>query len=492
VTDGSLTSGVTTVAITVSPVNDPPTTGVLGDSYSVLEDQTLTIAAPGVLANDSDVDGDPITASLVSSASHGTLALNANGSFTYAPAPNYFGPDSFTYVARDGQTSSAPAIVNLTVIPVNDAPGFHADGDQKVNQNARAQTVNWASSLSAGPANESAQTLAFLLSNDNNSLFSAQPAIAPNGTLTYTPAPNAFGIATVRVRLRDNGGTSDGGVDTSGEVIFRITVNSPPAVSIVSPADGTGLLFPATFNVVASASDPDGTVTNVQFLVNGTNFVGLGQAPFYFVMSNAVPGLYQFRAIASDDCGLTATSAVVNVEVISTVVFATGPIVLNHQNGLFEQFVTVSNRTSTTWANGVRLLVTLDTTDRVWNATGTNNGVPYIDNLAAVPPGGISTFTVQYYIPNPRTLPNPTLFAMPLPFAQPTVVPQLACVRQVVDGSIGLHFKTQSGCIYFIQHTDDLLHWTTDPSPVAGTGALAIALQKNGSDKRFYRLLLIP
>jgi hypothetical protein len=71
---------------------------------------------------------------------------------------------------------------------------------------------------------EAGQTVQFLVSNDNPSLFSAQPAVSPDGTLTYTPAPNACGSATVSVVARDNGGTASGGRDTSAAQTFVITV----------------------------------------------------------------------------------------------------------------------------------------------------------------------------------------------------------------------------------------------------------------------------
>lgn len=499
-TDGVLTSGVATVTITVTPVNDGPSVGE-GETASVLEDGQLfytSIGTPqiGVLANDIDVDGDPLTALLVTGVAHGTLVLNPNGWFTYTPAANYFGSDGFTYVAHDGLTSSAPATVSITVLPVNDAPSFSSAGNQRVNQNAPAQSVDWASNLSAGPANESSQTLAFMVSNDNPALFSAQPAIAPNGTLTYTPAANTFGTANVSVRLQDNGGTANGGVDTSSEVIFAIVVNSPPTVSIVSPANGSAFLFPATFSVISSASDPDGTVTNVQFLVNGSNFVSVAEAPFFFVMSNAVPGNYQFRAIATDNFGLTATSAVVNVDVITNFVSATGPILLNLQTGLFEQYVTISNRTSETWANGVRLFVqNLDTTNRVWNATGTNAGVPYLDRIVSVPPGGSTTLTVQYYVPNARTVPNPTLVAIPFPTSQapteaPVVAPRITRIHRMADG-VEVHFTTQNARFYFLQSSEDLVHWTSSSVPIAGTGDEVVSPQSCVGN-RFYRVLMAP
>src|SRR5207247_804957 len=91
--DGSANSATATVSLTVRPVNDAP--AAVNDSFATDEDTALTIAAPGVLANDTDIDGNTLTAVLVTSPSHGTLALNANGSFTYTPVSNYNGPDSF-------------------------------------------------------------------------------------------------------------------------------------------------------------------------------------------------------------------------------------------------------------------------------------------------------------------------------------------------------------------------------------------------------------
>ncbi|MDH3793206.1 MAG: cadherin-like domain-containing protein, partial [Rhodospirillales bacterium] len=118
--DGALDSNIATVAITVTPVNDAPV--AVDDAYATDEDVVLNVAAPGVLGNDTDADGDPLSAVLDVGPANGTLALNGDGSFTYTPNANFNGPDSFTYHANDGAADSNIATVAITVNAVNDAP----------------------------------------------------------------------------------------------------------------------------------------------------------------------------------------------------------------------------------------------------------------------------------------------------------------------------------------------------------------------------------
>jgi VCBS repeat-containing protein len=106
------------VTITVNTVNDAPV--ARGDSYTVNEDTTLTVATPGVLANDSDVEGSTLTVQLGASPVHGTVTLNSNGSFTYRPAANFNGTDSFTYRAFDGSLWSPIVTVTIKVSPVDE------------------------------------------------------------------------------------------------------------------------------------------------------------------------------------------------------------------------------------------------------------------------------------------------------------------------------------------------------------------------------------
>jgi putative cell wall-binding protein len=92
----------------------------VNDTYTTPEDTPLVVAAPGVLANDTDADGDKLSAWKLSDPAHGTVVLAQGGGFTYTPAADYNGSDSFTYRASDGTAHSNTATVNLTVTPVDD------------------------------------------------------------------------------------------------------------------------------------------------------------------------------------------------------------------------------------------------------------------------------------------------------------------------------------------------------------------------------------
>src|SRR5262249_47853902 len=143
-TDGTAESNAAMVTINVTPVNDAPSAAP--DSYTINEDETLAVAAAGVLANDSDVEGDALSAVLVSGPAHGTLSLNADGSFDYTPNADFNGIDSFTYNANDGLANGL-ATVTITVNAVNDAPvaqddSFAVDEDALLNISAVGVLAN--------------------------------------------------------------------------------------------------------------------------------------------------------------------------------------------------------------------------------------------------------------------------------------------------------------------------------------------------------------
>ena len=88
----------------------------------MVEDDTLVVNAPGILSNDSDVEGDTLTVFQFGFASHGELNLFDDGSFSYTPDPDYSGSDQFYYHAFDGQEYSSLTEVIINVTPVNDPP----------------------------------------------------------------------------------------------------------------------------------------------------------------------------------------------------------------------------------------------------------------------------------------------------------------------------------------------------------------------------------
>src|SRR5205814_1765500 len=162
--------------------------------------------------------------------------------------------------ASGGVDTSAAQTFTISVIAVNDAPSFTKGADQRLLEGAAPQTVlNWATRMSAGPADETGQALNFILTSDNPALFSVQPSIAANGTLTYAIAPSLSGInhvARVSVRLHDNGGIASGGIDTSAAQVLVISVAPGISIGDLALAEGdsgpTRFAFPVT---LAGASD---------------------------------------------------------------------------------------------------------------------------------------------------------------------------------------------------------------------------------------------
>jgi VCBS repeat-containing protein len=219
VNDGSVASSETTVTITVTSVNDAPTAA--DDTYTTAEDTALVVTAAGVLGNDGDVDGDALTAVVVDQPAHGTVVLHANGAFTYTPAANYNGADSFTYKANDGSLDSNVVTVHLTVDAMNDAPSLGTIGNQTVNE-----TSNLTFTASGNDIDVPAQPLTYSLANGTTSCGSVTSCIVPvgatinasSGVFSWTPTA-AQGPGTYRFFVQ----VSDGVATTAQEI--TVTVN---------------------------------------------------------------------------------------------------------------------------------------------------------------------------------------------------------------------------------------------------------------------------
>ena len=184
-TDGQAESNIATVSLNVNAVNDVPL--ARDDRYGVREDTNLTIAMPGVLINDSDIDGDPLTASLVGGALFGHVSLDQNGSFVYTPPTDFTGEDRFLYVVSDAGATSAAAEVTLVIQEVNDAPVV-ADDHFQATQGSPL-TVSAPGAL-ANDFDAEGDALNMSVANlpTNGTLV-----LLSGGGFTYTPAANYVG-----------------------------------------------------------------------------------------------------------------------------------------------------------------------------------------------------------------------------------------------------------------------------------------------------------
>ena len=206
-------SNVVTATITVNAVADVPVAVV--DTYSSGEDTVLTVAAPGVLANDTDSDG-ALTAAKVTDPTHGTLTLNANGSFVYTPTANFNGTDSFTYKANDGSADSNVVAVTITVTATNDAPVAVAD---TYSTRQLVPLVTAAPGLLGNDTDVEAGSLTATKVSDPDH---GTVIVGSDGSFTYTPAVDYTGPDSFSYKAND--GTSDSNVAT-------VTVTVEPAVA---------------------------------------------------------------------------------------------------------------------------------------------------------------------------------------------------------------------------------------------------------------------
>jgi VCBS repeat-containing protein len=247
VTDGVGGSAVGTVTVTVRPVNDPPVAEA--DRFDTNEDTALVVGAPGVLANDTDVDGDALTAQLTQDVAHGTLTLLADGSFTYVPSADFNGTDSFKYVARDATTASSEVVVTIDVAAVNDAPAAVADAYGTNEDEALAVPVPGVL------ANDHDVDSAVIIAAVGTGPAHGALELAVDGSFLYTPQANFNGNDSFTYRASDESLESG----ETAVTIFVAPVNDPPVAAADSyTTDEDVQLIVDAPGVLANDSDVDG------------------------------------------------------------------------------------------------------------------------------------------------------------------------------------------------------------------------------------------
>ena len=256
-TDGVNESNVAVVTITgVELQNTPPQ--AIPDSYSVTGGgQLVTDATTGVLQNDSDADGDSLTAVAKSQPSHGTLTLSDDGSFTYTPEASYLGTDSFTYVANDGIADSSEVTVTIDV-QQNHAPVATADQYQVISGDQLDVSAD-----EGVLANDSDQNGQPLTASILSAPLYGTLTLESDGSFVYTSSSDYFGTDSFEYAASDGSLSSN-----SVMVVINVRENHAPVAGTeeYSVTEDSVLDVEAASGVMANDSDEDADALNVALL----------------------------------------------------------------------------------------------------------------------------------------------------------------------------------------------------------------------------------
>ncbi|MCP4583446.1 MAG: tandem-95 repeat protein, partial [candidate division Zixibacteria bacterium] len=256
----------TTATFAIIPsngINDAPVAS--DDFYAIDEDDTLTVNRfQGLLANDYDLENDPLVAVLIENPTDGSLTLNADGSFIYTPDANFNGSDSFLYVADDGAENSTITTVAITIYPIDDAPlaredFYNVDEDDTLS-------ITAAGGLLANDIDFDNDPLtAILVGNTLNGSIN----LNPDGSFLYIPVANFYGIDIFSYRAYD-------GIYFSDTVSVQIDVNPINDAPIANDdayniAEDDSLEIDLDNGLLANDSDVDNSQLTVVLVTDPTD-----------------------------------------------------------------------------------------------------------------------------------------------------------------------------------------------------------------------------
>lgn len=527
--NGGVGAVTNTFTVTVSAVNDAPK--AVADDYSLSQGDTLNVAAVvGVLANDTDVESDPLAATKLNGPAHGSATLNVNGSFDYTPNANFYGTDSFTYRASDASSNSNPATVSILVCarPTNGMPGSQTVFSSTALRFSASNTVN--NSIRVGDPDSAALTLTLNVTNgtlavtvtnglalpngstNTNTLVLAGPITSLNAaleSLTYVSITNYFGDDTLSLVAQDEGGRTN-------------RDNGTLSILVEIPARGASLEVPLQgFNNTNTGL----RVTNATAVSLDTNLVqGISFDPTNNVITvlpvggqdgstnrSTVTVLVRFN----DGSTRLVTVPVIVYQPLLTATTNSGTYdstfstpIFNPQTSLYEQKVTVQNNTPFSFT-ALRITATnLPATVTLQNATLTNGGLPYIEHNLTVPSGGSVTLKLEYFSGDFGSF-TPGLRLELLNQQRVITVPVATVMTAAAlrtgyspDGAAKFYvqFPSRAGQIYYVQYVDVLgAAWRTSPVTITGTGFVVQFIDDGPPNTdiapgraRFYRVLTSP
>ena len=289
------------------------------DTYSVNEDTALVVPAPGVLLNDAYSGGGSLSAVLLASPTNGTLTLNPNGGFTYTPATNFLGSDSFTYRASDGVATSGVATVSLTVISASEVP---ASGAWAVDADGPwSSASNWTGGTIANGTNMTATFGVDVTAARYVNLDAARTLGNLNFTDANTNTPGGWIVTNNPLTLQVSSGTP------------QLSVSNTTATLAVALAGTQGLMKQGDGTLVLSGANTfSGTTTINAGALRAANSAALGSAANGTTINNGATARLELSGdvtlaepitVACKTSALGNVPAVVNVSGTNTLA---GPI----------------------------------------------------------------------------------------------------------------------------------------------------------------------
>ncbi len=495
--DGTLLPGQTNSSFTIAPVN-ATNAGVYavvvsGMVNSVTNSATLTVNTP--------VSATPMAGLVRCQGDSATFTTVASGTgpFIYAWLKDG--------VLIAGQTTNSLTIPSVTATNMGTYT-VEVTGACTTVTNSATLTVN--SPTTAGP-------LTSVIKNAGASA-AFQTTAADTGPFYYVWRKDGALIAgqttnSLTISPVNAGNAGSYSVEVSGACNTvtnqaTLTLNQPPTVSIISPTNGATFIALANLTILANAQDVDGTISKVEFFQGGTNKIGETTAsspPYFTLFTNVPPGAYTLTAIATDNLGATGTSAPVNITVVDQPpVIVTGSPKFNPQTDMFEQPVRVINPTYYMYASARLLISNLPAGVQVYNASGATNGIPFVQSLTSIAPGGSVDFVVEFFVPN-RVAPQPAYSVqLVAPMNASNALGPSQPINRVLplpSQAMLVEFNSITNRVYYVQYSADMKDWKTSVPAITGIGGILDWID-NGQPKtesapatqvrRYYRVILLP